>query len=95
LTAACSKELPRYDTNYDITNWAVGELSSHCPVHILTIDFPAYTTGLISARRALTKLGLGDKHEGVTTPDGIHDAESKDLDVEEVHSWYHFHLLIV
>lgn len=30
----------------------------------------AYATGLLIARRALTKLGLADKYEGVTEPDG-------------------------
>lgn len=31
---------------------------------------PAYSTGLLAARRALTKLGLADKYEGQTEPDG-------------------------
>ena len=30
----------------------------------------AYATGLLVARRALTKLGLADKYEGVTEPNG-------------------------
>ena len=30
----------------------------------------AYATGLLVARRALTKLGLADKYKGVTDPDG-------------------------
>ena len=30
----------------------------------------AYATGLLCARRALTKLGLADKYEGVSEPDG-------------------------
>ncbi|RIA93070.1 hypothetical protein C1645_735842 [Glomus cerebriforme] len=30
----------------------------------------AYTTGLLAARRVLTKLGLSDKYLGVTEPDG-------------------------
>ena len=30
----------------------------------------AYATGLLVARRALTKIGLADKYEGVTEPDG-------------------------
>lgn len=30
----------------------------------------AYATGLLCARRALTKLGLADKYAGVTEPDG-------------------------
>lgn len=32
----------------------------------------AYATGLLCARRALTKLGLADKYEGVAEPDGTH-----------------------
>ncbi|KAF8558763.1 hypothetical protein OG21DRAFT_1503715 [Imleria badia] len=53
LTAARSKELPRYGINHGLTNWTA-----------------AYATGLLCARRALTKLGLADKYEGVTEPDG-------------------------
>src|ERR1700742_5137897 len=34
--------------------------------------FSAYATGLLCARRALTKLGLADKYEGVTEPDGFY-----------------------
>lgn len=32
--------------------------------------YVAYATGLLVARRALTKLGLSDKYEGVVSPDG-------------------------
>ncbi|KAI0787225.1 hypothetical protein BC629DRAFT_1515716 [Irpex lacteus] len=53
LTAASSKELPRYGINHGLTNWTA-----------------AYATGLLVARRALTKLGLADKYEGVAEPDG-------------------------
>ncbi|KAF9055344.1 translational machinery component [Hymenopellis radicata] len=53
LTAARSKELPRYGINHGLTNWTA-----------------AYATGLLCARRALTKLGLADKYEGVAEPDG-------------------------
>jgi large subunit ribosomal protein L5e len=53
LTAAQSRELPRYGINHGLTNWPA-----------------AYATGLLAARRALTKLGLSDKYEGVTEPDG-------------------------
>ncbi|KAJ7591049.1 hypothetical protein C8J56DRAFT_934544 [Mycena floridula] len=53
LTAARSKELPRYGISHGLTNWSA-----------------AYATGLLVARRALTKLGLADKYEGVTEPDG-------------------------
>ncbi|KAL1743729.1 hypothetical protein HDZ31DRAFT_40209 [Schizophyllum fasciatum] len=38
--------------------------------HGLTNWTAAYATGLLVARRALTKLGLADKYEGVTEPDG-------------------------
>lgn len=37
---------------------------------VLTCGLPAYATGLLCARRALTKLGLADKYEGVAEPDG-------------------------
>jgi len=53
LSAASSKELPRYGINHGLTNWTA-----------------AYATGLLVARRALTKLGLADKYEGVTEADG-------------------------
>ena len=39
--------------------------------HGLTNWTAAYATGLLAARRALTKLGLADKYEGVTEPDGV------------------------
>jgi large subunit ribosomal protein L5e len=38
--------------------------------HGLTNWTAAYATGLLAARRALTKLGLADKYEGVAEPDG-------------------------
>jgi len=38
--------------------------------HGLTNWTAAYATGLLAARRALTKLGLAEKYEGVTEPDG-------------------------
>jgi len=38
--------------------------------HGLTNWTAAYATGLLCARRALTKLGLADKYEGVSEPDG-------------------------
>jgi ribosomal protein L18 len=37
----------------------------------------AYATGLLVARRALTKIGLADKYEGVTEPDGSHSLTEK------------------
>jgi ribosomal protein L18 len=36
----------------------------------LTSSLAAYATGLLVARRALTKLGLADKYQGITEPDG-------------------------
>ena len=43
--------------------------------------FLAYATGLLCARRALTKLGLADKYEGVSEPDGtITHPEADDED---------------
>jgi len=38
--------------------------------HGLTNWTAAYATGLLCARRALAKLGLADKYQGVTEPDG-------------------------
>lgn len=42
----------------------------HACYLVLTPISSAYATGLLVARRALTKLGLADKYEGVTEPDG-------------------------
>ncbi|KAJ9127752.1 hypothetical protein QFC24_000035 [Naganishia onofrii] len=46
------------------------ELPKFGIAHGLTNWTAAYATGLLCARRALTKLGLADKYEGVTEPDG-------------------------
>jgi hypothetical protein len=46
------------------------ELPRYGIKHGLTNWSAAYATGLLCARRALTKLGLADKYEGVTEPDG-------------------------
>ncbi|KAJ9104762.1 hypothetical protein QFC19_003903 [Naganishia cerealis] len=46
------------------------ELPRYGIAHGLTNWTAAYATGLLCARRALTKLGLADKYEGVTEPDG-------------------------
>ncbi|TFK75859.1 hypothetical protein BDN72DRAFT_831302, partial [Pluteus cervinus] len=46
------------------------ELPQYGINHGLTNWAAAYATGLLAARRALTKLGLADKYEGVTEPDG-------------------------
>ncbi|ORX35395.1 putative 60S ribosomal protein l5-b [Kockovaella imperatae] len=46
------------------------ELPEYGIKHGLTNWTAAYATGLLVARRALTKLGLADKYEGVTEPTG-------------------------
>lgn len=47
-----------------------GELPRYGINHGLTNWTAAYATGLLVARRALTKLGLADKYQGVSQPDG-------------------------
>ncbi|GAA5831599.1 hypothetical protein JCM11251_000764 [Rhodosporidiobolus azoricus] len=46
------------------------ELPKYGIKHGLTNWAACYATGLLCARRALTKLGLADKYEGVTEPSG-------------------------
>lgn len=46
------------------------ELPRYGIKHGLTNWAAAYATGLLCARRALTKLGLADKYEGQVEPDG-------------------------
>ncbi|KAI5477565.1 60S ribosomal protein l5 [Pseudohyphozyma bogoriensis] len=46
------------------------ELPRYGIKHGLTNWAAAYATGLLVARRALTKLGLADKYEGIAEPDG-------------------------
>ncbi|KZO93709.1 60S ribosomal protein L5 [Calocera viscosa TUFC12733] len=46
------------------------ELPKYGIEHGLTNWTAAYATGLLCARRALTKLGLADKYEGTVEPDG-------------------------
>ncbi|KAG9099688.1 60S ribosomal protein L5 [Ceratobasidium sp. 370] len=46
------------------------ELPRYGIEHGLTNWSAAYATGLLAARRALTKLGLADKYKGVAEPDG-------------------------
>lgn len=50
--------------------------------HGLTNWTAAYATGLLVARRALTKLGLADKYEGVAEPDGEYKV-TEELDDED------------
>jgi large subunit ribosomal protein L5e len=72
LVAATSRELPKYGIEHGLTNWTAGTpLTIHPefqPSSNTTLT--AYATGLLAARRALTKLGLADKYEGVAEPDG-------------------------
>jgi ribosomal protein L18 len=46
------------------------ELPRYGVKHGLTNWTSAYATGLLCARRALKKLGLDEKYEGITEPDG-------------------------
>jgi hypothetical protein len=54
--------------------------------HGLTNWTAAYATGLLVARRALTKLGLADKYEGVVEPSG-------ELELIEPREWFWRRLL--
>jgi len=53
-----------------LTHATSKELPRYGIEHGLTNWTAAYATGLLVARRALTKLGLADKYEGVTEPTG-------------------------
>ena len=74
LTAARSREPPRYGINHGLTNWTAGTSNPLRfklePVGTEQSSFTAYATGLLAARRALTKLGLADKYQGQAEPDG-------------------------
>lgn len=71
LAAAHSRELPRYGINHGLTNWSAGIIIFMIKYALsLTLNSSAYATGLLVARRALTKLGLADKYEGIAEPDG-------------------------
>ncbi|KAK0491152.1 hypothetical protein IW261DRAFT_69271 [Armillaria novae-zelandiae] len=72
LTSARSKELPRYGINHGLTNWSAGsyQVTVYVEHKCSSLCHAAYATGLLCARRALTKLGLADKYEGVAEPDG-------------------------
>ena len=64
-------------------------INSHLILFFLTDlrFFSAYATGLLCARRALTKLGLADKYEGVAEPDGeLTLTEAIDEEDAPVHS---------
>ncbi|PWN95708.1 putative RPL5-60S large subunit ribosomal protein L5.e [Tilletiopsis washingtonensis] len=53
-----------------LTQASSKELPRYGVKHGLSNWTAAYATGLLCARRALTLLGLADKYEGVTEPDG-------------------------
>ncbi|EAU84827.1 60s ribosomal protein l5-b [Coprinopsis cinerea okayama7 len=60
----------RIQGDFILTQAHSRELPRYGIKHGLTNWAAAYATGLLAARRALTKLGLADKYEGVTEPDG-------------------------
>ncbi|KAJ7068320.1 hypothetical protein C8F01DRAFT_1050372 [Mycena amicta] len=60
----------RLQGDFVLTQAHSRELPRYGISHGLTNWAAAYATGLLCARRALTKLGLADKYEGITEPDG-------------------------
>ncbi|KAJ7638862.1 hypothetical protein FB45DRAFT_904087 [Roridomyces roridus] len=60
----------RLQGDFILTQAHSRELPRYGINHGLTNWAAAYATGLLAARRALTKLGLADKYEGVAEPDG-------------------------
>ncbi|KAJ3528512.1 hypothetical protein NMY22_g9385 [Coprinellus aureogranulatus] len=60
----------RLQGDFVLTQARSAELPRYGIQHGLTNWTAAYATGLLVARRALTKLGLADKYQGVTEPDG-------------------------
>ncbi|KAJ2936917.1 hypothetical protein H1R20_g162, partial [Candolleomyces eurysporus] len=60
----------RLQGDFVLTQARSAELPRYGINHGLTNWAAAYATGLLTARRALTKLGLADKYQGVTEPDG-------------------------
>jgi len=61
---------PRLQGDFVLAAAHSRELPRYGINHGLTNWAAAYATGLLVARRALTKLGLADKYQGVTEPDG-------------------------
>jgi len=61
---------PRLQGDFVLAAAHSRELPRYGINHGLTNWTAAYATGLLVARRALTKLGLADKYQGVTEPDG-------------------------
>ncbi|KAF6762271.1 hypothetical protein DFP72DRAFT_878408 [Ephemerocybe angulata] len=66
----CQIIYARLQGDFVLTQAQSRELPRYGINHGLTNWAAAYATGLLAARRALTKLGLADKYEGVTEPDG-------------------------
>ncbi|KAG6837434.1 hypothetical protein H0H93_009528 [Arthromyces matolae] len=60
----------RLQGDFVLTSASSKELPRYGINHGLTNWAAAYATGLLVARRALTKLGLADKYEGVVEADG-------------------------
>ncbi|KAF5363245.1 hypothetical protein D9756_000426 [Leucocoprinus leucothites] len=60
----------RLQGDFVLTSARSAELPRYGIKHGLTNWAAAYATGLLVARRALTKLGLADQYEGVSEPDG-------------------------
>jgi len=56
--------------DYVLTSAYSNELQKYGIKVGLTNWAATYTTGLLAARRVLAKLGLADKYEGITEPDG-------------------------
>jgi len=66
----CQIVYARLQGDFILTSARSQELPRYGISHGLTNWTAAYATGLLVARRALTKLGLADKYQGVTEPDG-------------------------
>ncbi|CCJ28485.1 unnamed protein product [Pneumocystis jirovecii] len=66
----CQIVYARVQGDFVFTSAYSHELPNYGIKHGLTNWSAAYATGLLVARRALTKLGLADKYEGVVDPDG-------------------------
>ncbi|KAF7775964.1 hypothetical protein Agabi119p4_4357 [Agaricus bisporus var. burnettii] len=60
----------RLQGDFVLTSARSAELPRYGIKHGLTNWAAAYATGLLAARRALTKLSLADQYEGVAEPDG-------------------------
>jgi len=66
----CQIVYAKLQGDFVLTHASSKELHKYGIEHGLTNWTAAYATGLLVARRALTKLGLADKYEGVVEPTG-------------------------